>query len=49
MVSLENTRDQWNNPLVSGFATVAGCFQWFSVISLPHCKDNNYFQIKQQL
>lgn len=47
MVSLENTRDQWNNPLVSGSATVAGCFQWFSVISLPRHKDNNYFQIKQ--
>ena len=49
MVSLENTRDQRNNQLDSGFATVAGCFQWFSVISLPHCKDSNYFQIKQQL
>lgn len=41
MASSENTRDQWNNPLASGSANAARCFQWLSVLASPRCKDSN--------
>ena len=49
MVSLENTRDQWNNPLASGSATSHAAFSGYQYVALHAAKIVINFNIATKL